>query len=109
MNLQQNKYLADILESIQCIDDFTGPTKQFNNFEKSKMMQAAVERHVEIIGEATKKLLEINPTIPITNARKIVNTRNKIAHGYDEIELAEIWNIVINHLPVLKKEVQFLL
>ncbi len=109
MNIQLNKYLSDILESIACIDEFTGNSKQFNNYQNSKIMQAAVERHIEIIGEATKHLLELKPEISITNARKIINTRNKIAHGYDEIENSEIWNIIINHLPKLKIEVKELL
>ena len=109
MNIRLNKYLSDILESIACIDEFTGKTKRFENYEVSKMMQAAVERHIEIIGEATKHLLELNPEIEITNARKIINTRNKIAHGYDEIENSEIWNIIINHLPKLKLEAETLL
>ena len=47
--------------------------------------------------------------IKISHARKIVNTRNKISHGYDEIENAEIWNIIINYLPLLKNEVEVLL
>ena len=72
-------------------------------------MQVAVERKIEIIGEATKHLLEIQPDLSITNARKIINTRNKISHGYDEIENSEIWNIIINHLPNLKAEVEKLL
>lgn len=109
MNIQQNKFLSDILESITCINDFVGTNKQFSNYESNRMLQAAVERHIEIIGEATRKVLEINPNIAISKARKIVNTRNKIAHGYDEIEQAEIWNIIINHLPILKIEVSNLL
>lgn len=109
MSTQENKYCADILNSITCISEFIGKKKLFSVYEKSKIKQAAVERHIEIIGEATKHLLELNPEINITNARKIINTRNKIAHGYDEIENAEIWNIVINHLPVLKTEVENLI
>ncbi len=101
--------MSDILESINCINEFTGEIKLFDSYDNSKLMQAAVERHIEIIGEATKHLLEINPEIEITNARKIINTRNKIAHGYDEVENSEIWNIVINHLPILNDEIQFLL
>jgi len=106
MNLQLNKYLADILGSIECIDEFTGEIKIYEQYESSKIMQAAVERHIEIIGEATKRIVELYPEIAISNARRIINTRNKIAHGYDEIENAEIWNIIINHLPVLKKEIE---
>ena len=104
MNIKLNKYLTDILESIACIDEFTGNIKRYENYAKSKMMQAAVERHIEIIGEATKHVLDIDSNIAISNARKIINARNKIAHGYDEIDNAEIWNILINHLPNLKQK-----
>jgi uncharacterized protein with HEPN domain len=105
----QYKYLSDILESITNIDEFTRENKQFNNYDSDKMMQSAVERQIEIIGEAMKKLLDLFPNIEISNARKIINTRNKIAHGYDEIENTEIWNIIINHLPKLKNEVEELI
>jgi uncharacterized protein with HEPN domain len=54
-------------------------------------------------------LLKKEPEIPISNARRIVDTRNRLTHGYDEIEVTQIWNIVINHLPLLKNEVNKLL
>ncbi|MDI9337263.1 MAG: DUF86 domain-containing protein [Alphaproteobacteria bacterium] len=101
-----NKFLFDILESIRKIYEFLGEPLVFENYIKNSMLQNAVERNIEIIGEAVKKLLELNPEFKITNARKIVNTRNKISHGYDEIDSSEIWNIIINHLPLLKKEVE---
>lgn len=49
------------------------------------------------------------PEILITNARRIVDVRNKLTHGYDEIENTQVWNIIINHLPLLKTEVTALL
>jgi len=64
---------------------------------------------LEIIGEATKRILEINPNINISNSRKIVGARNRIIHGYDDIDNTEIWSIVINSLPVLKKEIDALI
>ncbi len=109
MNTVRNKYLSDILVSISCINEFIGVAKRYETYDGSKLIQAAVERHIEIIGEATRHLLELNPDIQISNARRIINTRNKIAHGYDEIENAEIWNIIINHLPVLQAEVSSIL
>lgn len=69
----------------------------------------AIERNLEIIGEAVSNLLKIYPGIKITDARRMVDTRNKIIHSYDEIQPAQIWNIIINHLPLLKQEVQILL
>ncbi|MFC2086481.1 DUF86 domain-containing protein, partial [Bacteroidota bacterium] len=60
-------------------------------------------------GEATSKLLKMIPDISISNARRIVDARNKLIHGYDEIENVQVWSIIINHLPTLKKEVMKLL
>ena len=70
------------------------------------MLQDAVERNIEIIGEAMNNLLKMEPSINISSARRIVDARNKIIHGYDEIENVQIWGIIINSLPVLKKEVK---
>ncbi|HAK80528.1 MAG TPA: hypothetical protein DCM71_27415 [Runella sp.] len=58
---------------------------------------------------ATSHIQPLNPTIPISNARRIVDARNKIIHGYDTIEPVNIWAIIINYLPILKVEVQQLL
>ena len=55
------------------------------------------------------RLLKENPLIEITNSRKIVDARNKIIHGYDDISDEVIWGIVINHIPILKKEIEDLL
>ncbi len=51
----------------------------------------------------------MDPEITITSARKIVNTRNYIIHGYDSLDNEILWSIVINHLPKLKAEIQSLL
>jgi uncharacterized protein with HEPN domain len=53
--------------------------------------------------------LKIQPEIKISNSRKIVDARNKIIHGYDEISDDVIWGIVVNNLPILKNEVENLL
>lgn len=109
MNNRYCKFLFDIKESINNINQYIINTTVFKDYESNSLVQDAVERNLEIIGEAVKNLLEINPEINISFARKIVNTRNKISHGYDEIENAEIWNIIINYLPQLKLEVEELL
>ena len=55
------------------------------------------------------QVLKINPNIPITAARKIVDTRNFIIHAYDSLKPDILWGIVINHMPLLKQEVEALL
>ncbi len=109
MDNKAKKLLFDILSSINSIDDYIGETKIFKKYENTPMLQDAVERNIEIIGEAMNRLLQIEPNIKISNARRIVDARNKIIHGYDEIENSQIWAIIINHLPILKKEIEIIL
>ena len=109
MDIKIKKYLFDIFSSIENIESYIGKNKSFEKYETDNMLQDAVERNIEIIGEAMSGLLRINPDIKITNARRVVDARNKIIHGYDEIENAQIWSIIINHLPILKSEVEYFL
>ena len=64
---------------------------------------------VEEIGEAMNRILKSNADVHISNARKIVDARNYIIHGYDSLSVDILWSIVINHLPKLKAEVTELL
>lgn len=73
------------------------------------MFRAAVLYHIAVIGEAINQLLKTDPGIAITSARKIVNTRNYIIHGYDSLDNEILWAIVIRHIPILKKEIDKLL
>lgn len=73
------------------------------------MLQDAVERNLITIGEAVNNLLKNHPEIEISNARRIVDIRNKLTHGYEEIENVQVWSIVIKHLPVLKIEISQLI
>jgi len=109
MSDELRKYLTDILFAVSEIESFIGEKKNFNRFRKSALIRAAVERKLEIIGEAMNNALQLDDNLPISNARRIVNTRNKIIHGYDEVDEVMLWEIVIKHLPILQKEVQFLL
>ena len=106
MGNKTKKLLFDILTAINNIDNYIGSEKLFEKYNSNPMLQDAVERNIEIIGEAMSKLLKFEPGINILNSRRIVDARNKIIHGYDEIENAQIWGIIINHLPTLKQEVE---
>ena len=73
------------------------------------MFRNAIERQIGIIGEAMTKILKYMPDVPISDARKIKGTRNYLIHAYDSLQPFTIWGIVINSLPILKKEVSSLL
>ncbi|MBO8470906.1 MAG: DUF86 domain-containing protein [Bacteroidetes bacterium] len=105
-----NKHLHDILDAINEIESFFGDKpKYFNEFCNDLCLRRAVERDIEIIGEAMNRILKEDRNIAITNSRKIVDARNYIIHGYDSLSADILWSIVINHLPKLKEEAQTLL
>ena len=104
------KHLQDILNAIDDIETFIeGQPKLFEEFCRDIRLQRAIERCIEIIGEAMNRILKENKDIAITNARKIVDARNYIVHGYDSLSVDILWSIVVNHLPRLKNEVEKLL
>ncbi len=109
MQLEVQKYLYDMLSSINSINEFLGDNRDFNQYKENRLLRRAVERELEIIGEAANRLLRIDSTIPIDNARKIVDVRNFVIHGYDKVDDAIIWSIVTRHLPILKNQVEQLL
>ena len=109
MDKEIAKLLKDVLMSIESIETYIGPKKIFSDYTDSLLLQDAVERNIITIGEVMNILLKKIPDIPISNARKAVNARNRLTHGYDDIDNSQVWNIVINHLPLLKTEVEKLL
>ncbi len=78
-------------------------------FCRELMLRRAIQMNIAIIGEATNRILKENPDIRISHARQIVNTRNYVIHGYDSLSLEMLWAIVINDLPILKKEIESLI
>ena len=109
MNDEAKKYLLDIIDSILSVENYIGSNKDYNIYQSDKMLRRAVERELEIIGEAISKLTKIQPGIAITNSRKIIDLRNKVIHAYDSVDDTIIWGIVIKYLPLLKYEAENLL
>jgi uncharacterized protein with HEPN domain len=103
-------WLYDILSSINEIESYFIETpKMFEIYQNDLRTKRAVERNIEIIGEAMNRIRNENSEIEISNSRKIVDVRNRIIHGYDSVSDDVIWGIVISNLPVLQKEVEILL
>ena len=109
MELKIQKYLYDIITSINSIYEYLGESRDFNEYSENKLLRRAVERELEIIGEASNRILKLDNEFPIDNARKIVDLRNWVIHGYDNVDDVIIWGILINHLPKLKEQVEKLM
>ena len=103
------KYLIDVLNACKETESFFNGEKIFAEFEKDIMKQRAVERNVEIMGEAITHLLKNNSDIILNNAKAVINTRNRVIHGYDSVTPEFLWSLVIKHIPQLHKDVLSLL
>jgi uncharacterized protein with HEPN domain len=75
----------------------------------NKTKRRAVEREIEIIGEAMSKLLKTNPNISISYSRIIVDIRNKVIRAYDTVDNILIWKIINKVIPLLLIEAKTLL
>ena len=105
------KYLIDIDNSIAEIESyFQNIPKEFNSYRQNTMLKRAVERNLEIIGEAVRRYSkETKPIHKITEAKSIISLRNLVIHAYDSVSDENIWAVLINHLPKLKSEIQDLM
>jgi len=109
MNKKIKAWLEDILRSIDEIFEFLPKQKNFLYYRENLIIKKAVERNLEIIGEAVGRILKEDDTFPLKNAKRIIDTRNRIIHGYEKISDEMIWTIVTRELPYLREEVKSLL
>ncbi len=106
---EEKKLLVDIIESINSIDEHLESKRILDDYLSNKTKRRAVEREIEIIGEAMSKLLKINPSISISYSRIIVDLRNKVIHAYDTVDDILIWKIINKDIPQLFIEAKALL
>lgn len=110
MTDEVRKRLLDSLRACDAIQEFLSGV-DFAGFQSNLMLRSAVERQLEIIGEALGQaaksdtaLEEEIPAIP-----RIVALRNRVIHGYDSVDEEIVWDIVQNNLPTLRSQLTDLL
>lgn len=99
-------WLSDIDKAIREISIFLPDSVSFIEFSEDIKTIRAVERNIEIIGEAMNRILKFDDNIKISNSRRIVDTRNRIIHGYDSVSYEVLWLIITKYLPLLEKEIK---
>ena len=109
MDIEIKTWLFDIQNAIKEIETFLKDIPEFSAYQKDIKTKRAVERNLEIIGEAMHRINKREPVLEFQNARKIIDTRNRIIHGYDTVSDEVIWGIISNHLPLLRQEIYALL
>jgi len=98
--LDRTNAIADLLEG-----------RTFEQYRSDQHFRAALERHLEVIGEAVTKALRVEPLLnqQITDVAEIVAFRNRLAHGYDVLDDETVWSIAHAKVPVLRIEIEALL
>ncbi|MEO0470463.1 MAG: HepT-like ribonuclease domain-containing protein [Bacteroidota bacterium] len=108
MTRKQKKYLFDILQAIRAInEDHLGDITSLEVFSNAPTNMRAVERELEIIGEAAYRLRQAG--IELTQSDALINRRNTIIHQHDSFQPKTIWYFVQQKIPLLEKEVSVLL
>ena len=104
------KYLWDARNASMLIEQFVA-NKRFDDYLCDPMLRSAVERQLEIIGEALNALSRRDPetasTIP--ELSRIVSFRNVLIHGYATVDSKLVWGVVESRLPALRDTINRLL
>lgn len=102
------EYLGHILEAIQRIESYTEDVDEVA-FLESKMVQDAVIRNIEIIGEAARNIERYHPDFAVRHPEvpweDIYLMRNRVAHGYFSIDFEIVWKTIQNDLPELQQQI----
>jgi uncharacterized protein with HEPN domain len=107
MNEQVSKYLFDIARAVADAMEFVSDLS-FHDYEQSKLIRAAVERQMIIIGEAIVQLRRLDPEAAArlhTDVSSVVGFRNRLVHGYDSVDDAIVFRIATRDLPRLRQDV----
>ena len=104
------KYLYDIRSSCEFLLEFAAG-RTVDDYARDRAFRSAVERELQIIGEAVLQLDRVAPQLAarIAEHRNIIGFRHVLVHGYDSLHPATVWNVIEVKLPVLSREVQTLL
>lgn len=107
-SLRLGDYLGHILEAISQIQNYCEDLDEVT-FLKNRMIQDAVIRNFEIIGEASKNVERVapefvaaHPELPLAFA---YDMRNLLAHGYYKVDVAVVWKTIERDLPFLQQQV----
>lgn len=109
MSKNHLRYLNDIVNALKSIDTFV-EGMNFEDFKKDDKTMSAVIRKFEIIGEATKNISNnIRDQYSQIPWKEMAGMRDRLIHGYSDVDLNLVWETVQKRLPKLKSEIQNIL
>jgi uncharacterized protein with HEPN domain len=103
-------YLWDALKAAGAVQTFLCG-KTYEAFTEDDLLRSAVERQLEIIGEALSQLAKVDPQIAdnVPELRRIIAFRNVLVHGYAAVDYDTVWRLIEDKLPELQSNLTMLL
>jgi uncharacterized protein with HEPN domain len=103
-------FLWDALRAAERVQAFVRG-KTFEAFLENDLIRSAVERQLEIIGEALSQLAKIDPQTAgkVAELRRIIAFRNILVHGYIAVDYDTVWRLIEDKLPALQANLHMLL
>ena len=103
-------YLWDALKAAEAVQSFLRG-RTYEAFVEDDLLRSAVERQLEIIGEALSRLAKVDPQIAdnVAELRRIIAFRNILVHGYAAIDYDTVWRLIEDKLPELRSNLTMLL
>ena len=110
MTNEARKRLLDVVNACEAIAEFVAG-KDFSTYENDRLLRSGVERQFEIIGEALNKAGAAEPSLvtQIPEFHRIIRLRNRLIHGYDNVDDEILWDVVHSKLGPLKGQVEAVL
>jgi uncharacterized protein with HEPN domain len=107
MKTEARQRLLDVAEACRAVARFTAG-RDSAAYLADEMLRSAVERKLEIIGEAFRRLEDADPKVAgaFPELRQVVGLRNRIIHGYDSVDDEILWDVACHKLPLLLEQVE---
>jgi uncharacterized protein with HEPN domain len=102
-------FLRHILSEVDFLIDETSKMT-YDDFNNSEIRKRAYIRSIEIIGEAVKNLpKELLKKYPNINLKGAARMRDRLIHGYFDIDYAIVWDVIKKDIPKLRNQINFLI
>lgn len=107
MSRRPETFLYDALHAVNAVREFTAG-KRYADYQRSALLRSAVERQLEIVGEALSRLraLDTDKFGAIRGGRQAIGLRNVLIHGYASVEDAIVWDTLERDLPGMREDLE---
>jgi len=99
-------YLQHMLDAVERLHRYVGDESR-ERFEADEVLQDAVIRQLEILGEAASRVTpEFRDSVPEIPWSKVIGTRHRLIHGYLSVDLEVVWHTATHHVPRLRSDLK---